>query len=120
LRPLPDNWVELVDAGHPMADKWGFEIINLRNSGANVLSFDLWNYIEVAGGVGPGWDFESVEMKKVGKVIRLAPLATRDGRPLHVGDTVISAGQELEITVDEIEKLAQQPDIAWRWPEVKV
>ena len=93
LRQPPENWEELVDAGHPLATARGKAIMHLRpmfkGYGVTVYGYDIW--MDDLG----EWEPSNTGLKKVsGRLdhvrerLRLAPIAVKDGKPLHLGDFV--------------------------------
>jgi hypothetical protein len=114
LRPFD---LELARQGHPLAWVDAREIRLLRKMGGNIYSYDYWDE--------DGWvSCDLHNEKSLDKNLRLAPLAGKDGKPLHVGDVievkVVMFGGDgwrgVAVTMDNWHRL----NICGRWPvEVK-
>ena len=74
LRPFN---LDLAKAGHPLATYQGEEIRLLRDMDS-AWRFDVWRDSK--------WTARTAE--DLNWTLRLAPLAVKDGRPLHVGDVI--------------------------------
>jgi hypothetical protein len=73
---------EYVDAGHPIADKEGREAKSFCRQSQQAFLWLCFNedigFLDTNG----AYDYRILEL------IKLAPLAYRNGRPLHVGDEI--------------------------------
>lgn len=119
LRPFD---MELAKAGHPLADRFGRAVRCVRYCNKNGLRFDYWD--EYA----PMWMADYTELGNCAHHLRLAPLALKDDRALHVGDTIElvqffhdEAGEEkryAETVVDaELVEGLSSGQFDWRWPK---
>jgi hypothetical protein len=74
---------EYVDAGHPIAVARGYEVRLLRTMNKHSInySYDCYNDGHWVHGLCLCYDLLDT--------IKLAPLAYKEGRPLHVGDEII-------------------------------
>jgi hypothetical protein len=97
LRPF--NW-ELAALGHPLADiNSGTEVRllrtegNPREPGSVLYAYDKWITADDRQPT-PAWKTNNyLFCNEVGAKIALAPLAVKEGKPLHVGDTICYKGQ---------------------------
>jgi hypothetical protein len=106
--------LELAKAGNPICTELGQEVRLLRVV-AGLWAYDRWHKGSNSKG---GW--ESVSHQEeiwLKDNLHLAPLAVRDGRPLHVGDVI-------EVPSINLTRTATGKDIGkdwinpyWRWPE---
>jgi hypothetical protein len=74
---------EYVDAGHPIATDFGLDVRLLRRESKNNTFFNL-DSLNSAG----DWISCGLEQHFLIKRIKLAPLAYKNGRPLHIGDEI--------------------------------
>jgi hypothetical protein len=65
-------------AGHPLASSQGHQARNFRMLSDDLYALDWW----VAG----HWHMSSCYVHQLQDTFMLAPLAVKDGKPLHVGD----------------------------------
>jgi hypothetical protein len=121
LRPFD---IELAKQGHPICTVSGREVRLLREASK------LWSYDEWYAGIGDGGYWGTCIHQKetyFANNLRLAPLAVKDGKPLHVGDVIeICANVDNWVAVPYMEHhntedyLRWVNDYEWRWPvEVK-
>ncbi len=117
LRPFD---LELAKAGHPLAMVNGHAVRAFRAQGDNCFAFDWWN------GAAKWLQTENAQHTLCFN-LRLAPLAVRDGRPLHVGDEIevrhatkgwlISSANLTDYHVGLYRYVFQDNgQLAWRWP----
>lgn len=120
LRPLPDNWQELVDAGHPLADIFGGEVRHLRRTSDEQYAFDYW-YEHYPVEFDWNVSFRLTE-DAVTSLIRLAPIAVKDGKPLHLGDLIERIGFSPTFINSDFNYGLMREILAgyeWRWPVEK-
>jgi hypothetical protein len=121
LRPFD---LDLAKQGHPCASQHG-ETIRLLRGSADIFYWDKWIEDSDFWAHQQG-EIECVqgELECVLDTLRLAPLAVKDGKPLHVGDVievkVVMFGGDgwkgVAVTMDNWHRL----NMCGRWPvEVK-
>jgi hypothetical protein len=71
---------EYVDAGHPISTSFGLPVFLLRRESDILFNCDVFRF----GAITP----MAIKPSELLKNIKLAPLAYRNGRPLHVGDVI--------------------------------
>lgn len=115
LRPFN---LDLAKAGHPLATYQGEEIRLLRDMDS-AWRFDVWRDSK--------WTARTAE--DLNWTLRLAPLAVKDGRPLHVGDVIQSMNcrydpfklpewEAVKVAVDSFRcYLEENLFIEWRFPK---
>ena len=134
LRQPPENWEELVDAGHPLATARGKAIMHLRpmfkGYGVTVYGYDIW--MDDLGEWEPsnkGITNVSGLLDHVRERLRLAPIAVKDGKPLHIWDDIdfdFAGGGDAHrmhdwrlVTISTGKpfiKSILENDSRWRWP----
>lgn len=113
LRPFD---LELAKAGNPLATYDGKEVRLFRVRSQRHFSWDVW------AESGPSWDNDYGNEEWAKTHLRLAPLAIKDGRGLHVGDE-IEMGRSLDYWDKTIVTSFQEgmalanADECWRWPK---
>lgn len=118
LRPFD---LELAKAGHPLATYDGKEVRLFRVRSQHHFSWDVW------AESGPSWDNDYGNEEWAKTYLRLAPLAIKDGRPLHVGDeieqhfvsTLLTEDQYFWRRVKIMSHEAARTLGHWCWPESK-
>ncbi len=81
LRPFK---LGLAQEGHPCALRAGNEIRLLRQADGRWV-WDSWRQLQSGK---PWWEYGGCDFQLLESRLRLAPLAIKDGRPLHIGDTI--------------------------------
>lgn len=116
LRPFD---LELALQGHPLATAKGEGVRAFRVYHHGGVSFDYWREGAFAGGWLPAG---TIEPANTPIILRLAPLAVKDGRALHVGDEIdimlIEFWRQHIITARSAINFFPAAR-AWRWPEAK-
>lgn len=121
LRPFG---LELAKQGHPVAkmngNVSGLEVSHMFQNDSDSTGFNViyWNTF---------WQLTYTPFKSLDKYLRLAPLAVKDGKPLHVGDVIEIFNFDVDkYVVKTIKSVAVwrrlRLDLTddWRWPvEVK-
>lgn len=115
VRPLPDNWRDLVKAGHPLAVRFNenqiYEVLFVADDKADdefvVIVYVKGNHV--------------LSSYEVFECLHLAPLAYIDGKPVHIGDeleydTVFDFYHERKISNDDISRLKILSE-RYRWPK---
>ncbi len=107
LRPFD---LDMALEGHPLATHDGGGVRLFRETSADGLAWDQWSrYLNA-------WvcEFEPNEFAE--GMLCLAPLAVKDGRPLHVGDQIVELLRHRWVatvaTLGVLDDLTQ-----WSWPE---
>jgi hypothetical protein len=116
LRPFD---LELALAGHPICTPSGYSARLFRALYNQKYSYDYWT--------GKGWMLSGEQCDGSALLnLRLAPLAVKDGRALHVGDEIKVFGSTwmrwARVTLDFynwVKVLHLQVTMQWRWPEGK-
>jgi hypothetical protein len=103
---------EYVDAGHPIAYFDGFYAGVFRRFNG-VYAFDFYN--QNMQGLANDWH----EPKFILDYIKLAPLACRNGRPMHVGDEIVvrTLGNRHDKMIMTITLLEDLPTMQWVFAE---
>jgi len=114
LRPFD---LDLAKQGHSLALSSGAEIRLFRETRIGIYGFDYW--LPNFGWSSTGW---YNDINDLNLYLRLAPLAVRDGRPLHVGDVIEVEGRtylnEWFIKVFELKDSSHitSKSKVWRFP----
>lgn len=129
LRPFD---LELAKVGHPLAYEYEFDskrvgvsVRHFRMMSEKLVTFDAWIPDET---MWRGGGFSDARLPDI--FLRLAPLSTKDGRGLHVGDEIeVYLGRkngeaiwdrELIVAHDRGTALLIKSGYeTWRWPESK-
>jgi hypothetical protein len=108
--------------GHPLAclyDEQPVSVQAVRRLSEYSLGFDYWH-----PQLGC-WQTAQGLPNMLAQHLRLAPLAEKDGRPLHVGDQIEVFHKDwfrwakVAMNFDNPELLTANGDWQWRWPESK-
>lgn len=78
---------EYVDAGHPIANCEGDSVMLFCKTDVNRFTFFEWHKHKIL--TITSWLLWDNSEKNILDYIKLAPLAYRNGRPLHVGDEIV-------------------------------
>jgi hypothetical protein len=105
--------LDLAKAGHPLANFDGTEVSHLFES----ISADVYSYRGWSKAAGQHYlNTESITL--ISERLYLAPLAIKDGRPLHVGDwaTVVAATNQIK-SVDDFNRIVGFFGDGWRFAD---
>lgn len=123
VRPFDKN---LVEQGHPIcfvsSTGYAYPIRSLRMMDEKNVAFDVFSPQRFAWYAVSSCRFD--DLANSGKYC-LAPLAVKDGRPLHVGDEIsvfreewLGGSDRVKLSFDFWqEKLALSSFWQWRWPD---
>lgn len=115
LRPFDP---ELAKQGHPLATSDGEEVRHFRIAHLDCFLWDIWSEGDAT------WQDANIgTTDRLSRYLRIAPIAIRDGRPLHVGDVIEFAGEwGLGLTfwrgIATIQNVEESMG-RWRWLESK-
>jgi hypothetical protein len=117
LRPFN---LELALQGHPLALRSGEQVRLFRDMNGFYFALDYW-----ADDFGC-WAHLEVRKKGIDDLLRLAPLAVKDGRPLHVEDEIETFymtdhnAYDYEPNIMTFDRFKEvQTPLMWRWPVKK-
>ena len=112
--------MELAKSGHPLAmldSEYGSSVRFFSRDSADTYCFQWWDHLFNK------WQFYNNHDHMMPKVLGLAPLGVKDGKPLHVGDSIEIKSQPFgrlwqSSTVDNRSDVSRDWRARdWRWPK---
>ena len=114
--------LQLALSGHPLASRRGESIRLFRSMSSDRYNFDYWDADDRS------WISQfNLPTERLALELRLAPLAVKDGKPLHVGDEVElcipgKRSPQSEWAIEwrkHVVSLGSLPTVlqGWQWPK---